>query len=126
MHNRTAESLVTQKFPLFRRFNSKKLSANAGFSAILQFAITGFYCTSKPNTPGSHQKYSNKIGQPYNCHQTKARFESSIKANLRVFQNHRKQAKINIVFYRFPLLGLSKPQICQLLPMKQLTEVKLT
>ena len=36
-------------------------------------------------------------------------FDLSIKANLQVFQNHRKQAKISIVFYHFPLLGLSKP-----------------
>ena len=46
-----------------------------------------------------------KIGQPYICQQTKECFDLSIKA----FQNHRKQAKIKIVFYCFPLLGLIKP-----------------
>ena len=64
----------------------------------------------KPTTPGSHQKKSTKIiGQPYICQRTKECFYLLIKANLQVFQNHRKQAKIDIVFYCFPLLGLSKP-----------------
>ena len=63
----------------------------------------------KPTTPGSHPKNSTKIGQPYICRQTKECFDLSIKANLRVFQNHRKQVKINNIVYRFPLLGLSEP-----------------
>ena len=32
----------------------------------------------------------------------------SIKGNLRVFQSHRKQAKIIVVFHCFPLLGQNK------------------
>ena len=36
-------------------------------------------------------------------------FDLLIKANLRVFQNHRKQARINMVSDFFPLLGLNKP-----------------
>ena len=60
-------------------------------------------------TPKNHQKNSAKIGQPYNCHQTKQSFDSTIKANLWVFQNHRKQAKINVVSHCFPSLGLNKP-----------------
>ena len=43
------------------------------------------------------------IGLPYICQRTKKNFNSSINGNLRVFQNHRKQAKINVVFHRFPL-----------------------
>ena len=80
----------------------------------------------------SQKKNSTKIGQPYIFQWTKECFDLWKKANLQVFQSHRKQAKINIVFHHFPLLGLSKPpwfwifQIIQLLPMKQLTEVKLT
>ena len=42
-------------------------------------------------------------------HQRKLSFDSSNTANLRVFQNNRKQAKINIVFHFFPSLGLNKP-----------------
>ena len=34
--------------------------------------------------------------------------DSSIKGKLRVFQNHRKQAKINVVFHHFPSLGLNE------------------
>ena len=56
----------------------------------------------KPTTPGSHQKKSTKIGQPYICQRTKECFDLSIKANLRVFQYHRKQAKDNVVFHCFP------------------------
>ena len=64
----------------------------------------------KRNTPGSHQKKkSTKIGQPYICQRTKESFNSLIDGNLQVFQYHRKQAKINIVFHGFPLLGLNKP-----------------
>ena len=47
----------------------------------------------KPTSSGSHQNFLTKIGQPYIYHPTKESFDSSIKANLRVFQNHRKQAK---------------------------------
>ena len=35
-------------------------------------------------------------------------FNSSIKGNLRVFQNHTKQEKINVVFHHFPSLDLNK------------------
>ena len=63
----------------------------------------------KRTPPGSHQKNSTKIGQPYICQQTKESFHSSIKGNLQVFQNHRKQAKINVFFYHFPSLGLNEP-----------------
>ena len=45
---------------------------------------------------GVTQKKSTKIGQTYNCHRTKESFDSSIKANMRDFKNHRKQTKINI------------------------------
>ena len=48
----------------------------------------------------SPKKNSTKIGQPYNCHRTKQSFDSSNKANLWVFQNHRKQGKINIAYWR--------------------------
>ena len=59
--------------------------------------------------PWSHQKNkSTKISQPYICQPTKESFNSSINGNLQVFQNHRKQAKINVVFHHFPLLGLNK------------------
>ena len=62
----------------------------------------------KRTTPGSQN--STKIGQPYICQRTKESVDSSIKGNLRVFQNHgRKQAKINVVFPRFPSLGLNEP-----------------
>ena len=63
----------------------------------------------KHTTPGSHQKKSTKIGQPYICQPTKESFDSSINGNSRVFQNHRKQAKINAVFHHFPSLGLNEP-----------------
>ena len=52
-----------------------------------------------------------KIGQPYNFHLTKQCFDSSKKANLRVFQNNRKQAKVNVVFHCFPTLIRSKQTI---------------
>ena len=48
-----------------------------------------------------------KIGQPYICQQTKECFDLSIKANLQVFRNHRKQAKNYIVFHFSPLLDLT-------------------
>ena len=60
----------------------------------------------KSTTPESHQKKMTKIGQLYDCHQTEESFDSSINGKLRVFQNHMKQAKINILFHCFPLLGL--------------------
>ena len=62
----------------------------------------------KRTTPGSHQKNLTKIGQPYIYQQTKESFDSSINGNLRGFQNHRKQGKINDVFYHFPSLGLNE------------------
>ena len=65
----------------------------------------------KRTTPGSHKKNLTKIGQPqpYICQQTKENFDSSMKSNLRIFQNHRKQAKVNVVFHHFPSLGLDEP-----------------
>ena len=42
------------------------------------------------------------------CHRTKESFDSSIDCNLQVFQNHTKQAKINVVFHCFPSLGLNE------------------
>ena len=56
----------------------------------------------KPTNRGSHQKKSTKIGQAYIRHRTKETFDSSIKANLRVFQNHRKQPKTIIVLHFLP------------------------
>ena len=48
--------------------------------------------------PGVTKKNSTKIGPPYICQQKMEIFEFSIKVNLRVFQNHTKQAKINSSF----------------------------
>ena len=62
--------------------------------------------------PWKSPKNSTKIGQPYIYQRTKKCFDLSIKANLQAFQNHRKQAKININFYCFSLLGLSEPPWC--------------
>ena len=53
----------------------------------------------------SPKKNSTKIGQTYICQRTKESFNSSINGNLRVFQNHRKQAIYN---HHFPSLGLKK------------------
>ena len=36
-------------------------------------------------------------------------FNSSINVNLPVSQNHRKKAKINVVFHHFPSLGQKEP-----------------
>ena len=47
------------------------------------------------------KKKSTKIGQPYICQRIKESFDSSIKGNLWVFQNHTKQAKIKVVFNCF-------------------------
>ena len=58
-------------------------------------------------TPESHQKNSTKIGQPYNCHWTKESFVSWKKVYMHVFQNHRKQANINVVFHHFAFIGLN-------------------
>ena len=55
----------------------------------------------RPTTPGSHQKNSTKIGLAYNCHRAKQSFDSSNKAKLRIFQNHRKRLKTNVVFHFF-------------------------
>ena len=63
----------------------------------------------KRTTPGSHKKISTKIGQPYNCQRTKESFNSSIKGNLPVFQNHSKQAKNNVILNPFPSLGQNEP-----------------
>ena len=63
----------------------------------------------KPITHGTHQKKLAKTGEPCNCHRAIKHFESSIKGNLRFFQNHRKQGKINIVFCHFLLLGINEP-----------------
>ena len=62
----------------------------------------------KHTTPGSHQKKSTKIGQSYICQQTKESFNSCTNGNLRVFQNHTKQAKNTFIFYHFPFLGLNE------------------
>ena len=62
----------------------------------------------KRTTPGSHPKKLNYIGQHNICQRKKESFDSSIKGNLQVFQNHRKQAKIKVVFHPFPSLGLNK------------------
>ena len=40
------------------------------------------------------------------ANRAKENFDSLIKNNLQVFQNHRKQAKINIVFHFFSSLGI--------------------
>ena len=64
----------------------------------------------KRTTPGNNQKNLTKIGQPNICQRTKKSFNSSINGNLRVFQDHRKQAKINVVFHHFPSLGLNEAQ----------------
>ena len=62
----------------------------------------------KRTPPGSHQKNSTKIGQPYICQQIKEVFNSSIDGNLQIFQNHKKQANINVIFHNFSSLGLNK------------------
>ena len=49
-----------------------------------------------------------KIGQTPICHGTIKSFDSSIKGNLRLFRNYRKQAKIIVVFYHFPSIGLNE------------------
>ena len=64
----------------------------------------------KRTIPGSHQKKLTKIGQLYICQRTKESSNSSIDGNLRAFQNHRKQAKMNVVFHHFPSLGLNETQ----------------
>ena len=50
-----------------------------------------------------------KIGQPYIFHQTRESLDSSIKGNMQVFQNHKKEAKIKVAFHNFPTLGLNVP-----------------
>ena len=56
----------------------------------------------KPNTtPGSHQKNSTKIGQPYICERTKECFYLSIKANLRVFQYIKENKQKLTLFFIF-------------------------
>ena len=44
----------------------------------------------KRTTPGSHQKKSTKIDQPYICQRTKEILDSWIKGNMQVFQNNNK------------------------------------
>ena len=56
----------------------------------------------------SGKKKSTKIGQRNIRQRRKESLDSSIKGNLRVFQNHRKQAKINVIFPCFPSLGINK------------------
>ena len=56
----------------------------------------------------SPKKNSTKIGQPYICQRTKESFNLLINGNLQVFQNRRKQGKINVVFHHFPSLGLKE------------------
>ena len=58
--------------------------------------------------PWESPKKSTKIGQPYICQRTKESFDPLIKGNLRVFQNHTKQARINVAFLNFSSLGLNK------------------
>ena len=53
---------------------------------------------------GVTPKNSTKIGQPYNYHRTRERFVSSIIAKLRIFQNHRRQAKINTYCFSFSII----------------------
>ena len=62
----------------------------------------------KRTTLGSYQKKWTKIGQPFICQRTKESFNSSMKGKLRVFQNHRKQGKINGFFHHFPSLGINE------------------
>ena len=53
--------------------------------------------------PWELPKKLTKIGQPSICHRTIKGFDSSIKSNLLIFQNHRKL----IAFQLFPLLGVN-------------------
>ena len=84
----------------------------------------------KPSTPGSHQKNSTSISHFSPNKRMFGFIDLLIKANLRVFPNNRKQAKINIIFHFSPSLGLNKPpwfwifEIRQFLLMKQLTSSK--
>ena len=59
--------------------------------------------------PGSHQKKFDLNGSALHLSLKKRKFDLLINGNLRVFQNHRKQAKINVVFHCFPSLGLNEP-----------------
>ena len=63
----------------------------------------------KTTIPVNHKKISTKIGRTCNYHPTIKSLDSSRKAKLRVFQNRRKQAIINISFNNFSLFGLNKP-----------------
>ena len=75
----------------------------------------------------SPKKIQQKSVNPTFASEKKESLDSSIKGNLWVFQNHRKEAKIVVIFYHLPSLGLNEPpwfrifEICQHLPMKQLT-----
>ena len=51
--------------------------------------------------PWESPKKSTKIGQPYICQRTKESFNSSIKGDLQVSQNHRNQAKNKVFFIAF-------------------------
>ena len=63
----------------------------------------------KRSTPGSHQKKFDLYQSTLHiCPQTKESFGLLINGNLLVFKNQRKQAKINIVFHRFPSLSLNE------------------
>ena len=63
----------------------------------------------KRSTPVSHQKKFDLNRSTFICHWTKEGFDSSIDGNLQVLKNHRKQAKINVVFHLFSSLSLSEP-----------------
>ena len=63
--------------------------------------------------------------KPYNFHRTKQSFHSLIKVDFRVFQNHRKQVKINNVFQFFPLLSPNRPPRFWIFQIRQLLLVKI-
>ena len=64
--------------------------------------------SDKVYCPWESPKKSILINQHYICQRTKESFNSLIKGNLGVFQNHRKQAKNNVVFHHFPSSGLNE------------------
>ena len=71
-------------------------------------------------TPESHQKKFDLNLSTQQMLPNKTSFDSSIRANLWVFQNHRKKAKINIVVHCFPSLGLNKPPWFWIFKVRQL------
>ena len=68
----------------------------------------------KGNTPGSHQIFFTIISQLYICQQTKESLDSSIKGNLRVFQNHSKNPIISKVEAKISQNISYACQFCQL------------